>query len=157
MSKTPLLAVEVVAMANVYWQTNLNIPAMPRGFHIITPLAYDALTDMPGIQTGLLNLFIQHTSVSLTISENTCQDVQTDLESFYNHIAPDDNRLYTHTLEGEDDMPAHIKNSLLGASINIPIQDNKLCLGQWQGIYLCEHRNQAPSRKIILTVSGKEL
>ena len=109
---------------------------------------------MPALQTGIIHLFLQHTSASLTISENTCNDVRLDLETHFNSLVPDDNSLYRHTLEGEDDMPAHIKNTMLGASLVIPVSNNQLLLGQWQGIYLCEHRNHATARRIIITAQG---
>jgi len=109
---------------------------------------------MPSLKTGLINLFLKHTSASLTITENTCADVWQDLENHFNRLIPEDNNLYQHTLEGDDDMPAHIKNVLLGASLTIPFRDGKLALGQWQGIFLCEHRNQAPARQIIITGQG---
>jgi len=110
---------------------------------------------MPPMRTGLVNLFLQHTSASLGISENTCRDVRLDLESHFNKSAPDDNALYQHTLEGEDDMPAHIKSVTIGTSLNIPLKDNELLLGLWQGVYLGEHRNHAPSRNIIITAQGQ--
>lgn len=138
----------------VYWQSQCEVSSKNRGFHLITPRIMESMQSMPGISTGLLNIFLQHTSASLTISENTCKDVQLDLETFFNRIAPDDTSLYRHILEGEDDMPAHIKNALLGASLTIPISNSELLLGQWQGIYLCEHRNNAPTRRIILTAQG---
>lgn len=138
----------------VYWQTECVLPAKPRGFHLITNRLQQTLLPMPAIQTGLIHLFLQHTSASLSISENTCADVPLDLESYFNAAIPEDNSLYRHTLEGEDDMPAHIKNVLLGVSLTIPLRKGQLALGQWQGIYLCEHRNQAPARRIIITVQG---
>lgn len=139
----------------MYWQTTCTISAKRRGFHLITPSIAKALTSLPDTQIGLAHLFLQHTSASLTISENTCQDVQKDLEAFFNTTVPDDKRLYQHTLEGEDDMPAHIKNVMIGTSLTIPIKNNELLLGQWQGIYLCEHRNHAPERRIVITVQGQ--
>ena len=109
---------------------------------------------MPSTHNGLIHLFLQHTSASLAISENTCQDVPDDLESYFNRTIQEDNSLYRQTLEGEDDMPANIKNVMLGVSLIIPIANNKLLLGQWQGIYLCEHRNNVPRRTIIITLQG---
>ncbi len=106
------------------------------------------------IKIGLANLFLQHTSASLAISENTCQDVPFDLETHFNRLIPDDDQLFRHTLEGSDDMPAHIKNVMLGSSLTIPIKDGRLLLGRWQGIYLCEHRNQASARRLIVTIQG---
>ncbi|KTD32871.1 hypothetical protein Lnau_2519 [Legionella nautarum] len=138
----------------IYWQNLCNVSRKSRGFHLITPEIQQSLVTMPTIQTGLANLFLQHTSASLAISENTCSDVPLDLEAYFNGAIPDDERLYHHILEGEDDMPAHIKNVILGASLTIPISNGRLALGQWQGIYLCEHRNHAPERHIVITVHG---
>lgn len=121
---------------------------------MITDQIMQALSASPYINVGLAHLFLQHTSASLAISENTCHDVRLDLEMHFNQTVPEDNSRYRHTLEGEDDMPAHIKNIILGSSLTIPLKDNQLWLGQWQGIYLCEHRNHATDRKIILTVQG---
>jgi secondary thiamine-phosphate synthase enzyme len=138
----------------VYWQHQCILSPKNRGFHLITDDLRQAMADMPPIHTGLINFFLQHTSASLTLSENTCPDVALDLETYFNQLIPDDNRLYRHTLEGEDDMPAHLKNVMLGASLVIPLHEGKMALGQWQGILLCEHRNQAPTRKIIITAHG---
>ncbi|GGI85547.1 secondary thiamine-phosphate synthase enzyme YjbQ [Legionella impletisoli] len=145
----------VSSKENIFWQNTVSLQPKSRGFHLITEDIFSALTDMPDVQIGLLNIFLQHTSASLVISENTCQEVREDLEQFFNRIAPDDNALYQHTIEGEDDMPAHIKNAMLGSSLIIPINNNALQLGQWQGIYLCEHRNQASARHLVLTVQGQ--
>ena len=139
----------------LYWQNQCVLTIKSRGFHLITREIEQSMESMPRIQTGLVHLFLQHTSASLAISENTCADVPMDLEAYFNSAIPDNNKLYRHTLEGEDDMPAHIKNVLLGVSLTIPLQDGKLALGQWQGIYLCEHRNQATARRIIITVHGR--
>lgn len=137
-----------------YEQTILHIKAKHRGFELITNEVEQALSAMPSIHTGMAHLFLQHTSASLCISENTCADVRADLESFFNKLAPDDARLYQHILEGEDDMPAHIKNVILGCNLSIPIHQGRLALGRWQGIYLCEHRNDGTERHIILTAHG---
>ncbi len=139
---------------SLYWQSSCILPIKTRGFHLITHEINQTILTMPSIKVGLLHLFIQHTSASLAISENTCKDVPMDLETHFNLLAPDDNSLYRHTLEGSDDMPAHIKNVTLGVSLTIPIHMNQLLLGQWQGIYLCEHRNHPPARKIVLTAHG---
>lgn len=137
-----------------YWQHLCLLPAKPRGFHLITAEIQCAMATMPPIHTGLVHLFLQHTSASLTISENTCTDVQLDLETHFNSAVPEDDLLYRHTLEGTDDMPAHIKNVLIGVNLTIPLHSNQLLLGQWQGIFLCEHRNQATARRIIITAHG---
>lgn len=140
--------------APLYWQHQCTLSPKPRGFHLITESMRQAIANMPPIQTGLINFFLQHTSASLTLSENTCPDVALDLETHFNKLIPDDNRLYRHTLEGEDDMPAHLKNVILGASLVIPLYEGRMALGQWQGILLCEHRNSAPPRRIIITAHG---
>lgn len=148
-------AVMVIAMdKSIFWQTECILKAKPRGFHLITNELRQSLEKMPAIQTGLVHLFLQHTSASLAISENACADVPEDLESYFNTAIPDNNSLYKHTLEGEDDMPAHIKNVMLGVSLSIPLRQGRLALGQWQGIFLCEHRNQASERRIVITVHG---
>ncbi|MBA2652159.1 MAG: YjbQ family protein [Tatlockia sp.] len=138
----------------IYWQDELTLTPKSRGFHIISSEVEQCLKSMPPIQTGLIHFFLQHTSASLAISENTCSDVPKDLENYFTRNIADDNSLYLHTLEGEDDMPAHIKNVVLGVSLTIPLTKGQLALGQWQGIYLAEHRNRAPARRIIITAQG---
>ncbi|KTD47188.1 hypothetical protein Lrub_2110 [Legionella rubrilucens] len=138
----------------IYWQTEWVLKPVSRGFHLITPALHEQLRQAPVIHTGLVHLFLKHTSASLAISENTCTDVPMDLETHLNRLVPDDNQLYRHTLEGEDDMPAHIKNALLGASLTLPVCEGRLMLGQWQGIFLAEHRNAAPARRLVITVHG---
>ncbi len=135
-------------------QKQLRLPAMSRGFHLITDHVENALPELDDIRAGLLHVFIQHTSASLTINENADPDVPLDLESSFNAIAPEDFP-YRHTCEGPDDMPAHVKASMLGSSVSIPIRDGRLALGTWQGIYLCEHRNRAGGRSLIVTVHGE--
>jgi secondary thiamine-phosphate synthase enzyme len=125
-----------------------------RGFHLVTAEVTAALPQLAEIRVGLLHLFIQHTSASLSINENADADVPRDLESSFNAIAPEDFP-HRHTCEGPDDMPAHVKASLLGSSLTIPICDGRLALGTWQGIYLCEHRNRAGRRKVVATISGE--
>jgi secondary thiamine-phosphate synthase enzyme len=127
-----------------------------RGCHLITRDVLEALPELARIRIGLLHVFIQHTSASLTINENADGDVRTDLESSLNAIAPEDFS-YVHTLEGPDDMPAHVKASLMGSSVSIPVADGQLLLGTWQGIYLCEHRNQGGRRSLVLTLSGETI
>ena len=128
----------------------LILPPSPRGYHIITSFILQQLPTLP--EQGLLNLYVQHTSAALTINEAADPDVLVDFESFINHIVPEHMPWLTHTIEGPDDMPAHIKAALIGSSIQIPIVDSKLALGTWQGIYLCEFRNHATSRKLIATL-----
>lgn len=137
---------------NEAYQKTITIAPKARGFHLITEEINKGLSTMASINTGLANLFIQHTSASLTISENACADVRYDLEAYFKRTIPDDTNMYTHTLEGPDDMPAHIKNTILGASLNIPVANNNLLLGTWQGVYLCEHRERASSRKLVITI-----
>jgi secondary thiamine-phosphate synthase enzyme len=138
-----------------WFQQKLALRPKSRGFHLITPEVQDALSQLRQIRVGLLHVFIQHTSASLTINENADRDVRLDLEASLNAIAPEDFP-YVHTIEGPDDMPAHVKASLMGSSVTIPIADGRLLLGTWQGIYLCEHRNHASSRSLVLTLWGEE-
>ena len=135
-------------------QQKIVLAERRRGCHLITREVLAALPQLAGIRTGLLHVFIQHTSASLTINENADSDVRLDLESSLNAIAPEDFP-YVHTLEGPDDMPAHVKASLMGSSVSIPVSGGRLLLGTWQGIYLCEHRNQGGSRSLVLTLWGE--
>jgi secondary thiamine-phosphate synthase enzyme len=135
-------------------QNSLRLDPRPRGFHLITREVLEALPELGDLRVGLLHLFLQHTSASLSINENADPDVPVDLESSFSAIAPEDFP-YEHTCEGPDDMPAHVKNSLLGASLSIPIGNGQLCLGTWQGIYLCEHRNRGGRRKLVATIWGE--
>ena len=125
-----------------------------RGFHLITSSVVDALPELREIQVGLLHVFIKHTSASITINENADPDVPADMESAVNAVAPEDFP-YTHTVEGPDDMPAHVKSVLIGSSVSIPIHAGKLCLGTWQGIYLGEHRLAASGRQILATLHAE--
>ena len=135
-------------------QTRLTLPPFRRGFHLITDHVLAALPELSSTKVGLLHLFIQHTSASLSINENADPDVPRDLEASFNSIAPE-NFPYVHTCEGPDDMPAHVKSALLGCSLTIPINAGRICLGTWQGIYLCEHRNRASGRSLVLTIQGE--
>jgi len=135
-------------------QHTLQLPAFPRGFHLVTREVIAALPELPQCQIGLLHVFIRHTSASLSINENADPDVPTDLESALSAIAPED-FAYRHTCEGPDDMPAHVKASLLGSSLTIPVSGGALCLGTWQGIYFCEHRRQGGRRRLVLTLWGQ--
>ena len=137
----------------IWVQRKITIPAQRRGFHLITSLIEHEIEELGQIDIGVLHVFIQHTSASLTINENADPDVQVDLESSISAIAPE-NFPYIHTMEGPDDMPAHVKASLLGASVSVPINNGCLLLGTWQGIYLAEHRDRASSRNLILTLQG---
>jgi len=131
-------------------QKTIYLPQFHRGFHLITRIIERELGDLP--VTGLVNLFIQHTSAALTLNENADPDVRNDMENFMKKLIPENHPIYSHVLEGPDDMPAHIKSSIFGASLTIPVTNNKLNLGTWQGIYLCEFRNRGGSRKIIATI-----
>lgn len=138
---------------SIWRQTTLTLPAKARGFHLITREVTEQL-ELADIATGLLHLFIQHTSASLTLNENASADVRRDFERFVRRAVPDDSEYFEHTAEGPDDMPAHIKASLFGAALTIPIRQGKLALGTWQGIYLCEHREQGGSRRLVATIMG---
>ena len=137
-----------------WFQSQIQLPAYSRGFHLITHLVDEEMPDIARVQIGLLQVFIMHTSASLTINENADLDVPADIESALNTIAPEDFP-FRHIVEGPDDMPAHVKASLMGSSVTIPVRDGQLCLGTWQGIYLCEHRNQGGQRKLMLTLQGQ--
>jgi secondary thiamine-phosphate synthase enzyme len=137
-----------------WFQHSLQLPPFRRGFHLITPQIVAAIPELARIEIGVLHAFIQHTSASLTINENADSDVPLDMESSFNAIAPEDFD-YRHTIEGPDDMPAHVKASLLGSSVSVPVRSGRLLLGTWQGIYLCEHRNRAGGRKLVLTIQGE--
>ncbi|WP_115303081.1 secondary thiamine-phosphate synthase enzyme YjbQ [Legionella beliardensis] len=137
-----------------YGQIKCSLSPLPRGIHLITDNIKTSLAKLPTLQVGLVHLFLQHTSASLLISENASDEVPLDLETHLNRLVPEDDQLYLHTIEGSDDMPGHIKNALLGSSLTIPITQGKMALGQWQGIFLCEHRNAATARHIIITLQG---
>jgi secondary thiamine-phosphate synthase enzyme len=137
-------------------QKQILLAEKRRGFHLITREVVAKLPELAELRVGLLHLFIQHTSASLTINENADPDVRTDMETVFNRLVPDHGLPLVHTIEGPDDMPAHVKASLLGASVSIPIADGKLALGTWQGIYLCEHRNHGGARNLMATVQGQE-
>ena len=135
-------------------QHSLQFAPKRRGFHLVTREIVAQVPEIGDTSVGLLNLFLQHTSASLTINENADPDVQVDLEASMNAIAPE-SFPYIHTCEGPDDMPAHVKSSLLGASLTVPVRDGRLALGTWQGIYLVEHRNHASSRRVVATLWGE--
>ena len=132
------------------FQKEISVGPFPRGFHIISG---EILNELP-ILTGLVHVFIKHTSASLTINENADPDVREDFESHFNLMVSEDSNYFKHTLEGPDDMTSHIKSSLLGSSVSFPIKNGIPQLGVWQGVYLCEHRNKASKRKIVITVIG---
>ncbi|WP_136468942.1 secondary thiamine-phosphate synthase enzyme YjbQ [Flagellimonas onchidii] len=136
------------------YQHEIRLKPYNRGFHLITDTVINAIPEISKIEVGILHVFIKHTSAALTINENADPTVRVDFESHFNQMVPENAPYYIHTYEGPDDMPAHIKASLLGSSVQIPITNGKLNLGIWQGIYLCEHRNHASGRKLVLTLFG---
>ncbi|NHF57707.1 YjbQ family protein [Flavobacteriaceae bacterium TP-CH-4] len=136
------------------YQKEIKLPSHPRGYHLITESILRSIPQIREIQTGMLQVFIKHTSASLTINENADSSVRIDFESHMNVVVPENASYYVHTYEGPDDMPAHIKASLMGASVQIPISNGKLNLGVWQGVYLCEHRDNASERNLVLTAFG---
>ncbi|MDA3954954.1 MAG: secondary thiamine-phosphate synthase enzyme YjbQ [Bacteroidales bacterium] len=133
-------------------QIEIVLPSFKRGYHIITDLILNEITNLP--EKGLANIFIKHTSAALTINENADPSVTVDFENFMNHLIPDGNKIFTHTMEGTDDMAAHIKSSTFGQSLTIPITNHQLNLGTWQGIYLCEFRNRGGNRKLVITINS---
>ena len=136
-------------------QKTITLAPKSRGFHIITNDVLENIHELKDLKTGILHLFIKHTSASLTINENADPTVRTDFESHFNMLAPENQSYYQHTFEGSDDIPAHLKASLLGSSVSIPITDERLNLGTWQGIYLCEHRDHGSARKLVATIQGE--
>ena len=139
----------------MYYQTEITLKPRSRGFHIITREIESAIPELSKIQIGIANIFIKHTSASLTINENVSPEVKTDMQNYFNKLVPDDLPYFEHTLEGPDDMSAHIKSSVLGYSLTIPITNGRLNLGTWQGIYLCEHRNHGGARRFVVTLIGE--
>ena len=141
----------------MFWlQRTLQLRPLPRGFHLITDQVTAALPELRRLRAGLLHVFIQHTSASLAINENADPTVRRDFETYFNKAVPENDPDYQHDAEGADDMPAHLKASILGASVLIPIVNGELALGMWQGIYLCEHRNRGGGRRLVLTLQGGE-
>lgn len=134
-------------------QVEITIKPRRRGFHLVTDEIVSQLPTLP--KTGLLNLFVKHTSCGLTINENADPDVRTDMESIFNRMVPERQPFYTHTLEGDDDMPAHAKSTISGVSLTIPITNRRPNLGTWQGVYLCEYRHYGGSRRIVVTIIGE--
>jgi secondary thiamine-phosphate synthase enzyme len=137
-----------------FFQHEIVLPPFKRGFHIITRQVESALPQVKEISIGQLQVFIQHTSASLTINENADPTVRKDFESHFNKMVPENAPYYEHDMEGPDDMPAHIKSSLMGSSVSIPITNGRMNLGTWQGIYLCEHRDHGGSRRVVVTAFG---
>ena len=139
-----------------WFQKEITIEPHPRGFHLITDAVRRQVPQIEEYAVGLAHVFIKHTSASLALNENADPTVRGDLERHFNQMAPEDQPYYRHTMEGSDDMPAHIKAVLLGASVTVPIKDGRLNLGTWQGIYLCEHRDHGGRRKLVVTLSGRK-
>ena len=139
----------------MWWQKEIQLNAKQRGFHLVTEEILQQLPELSLIDIGLVNIFIQHTSASLTVNENADYTVREDFERFFNKAVPENEPYFKHTYEGSDDMPAHLKSSLLGASLTIPVTKGRLNLGTWQGVYLCEHRNYGGKRRLIITLQGE--
>lgn len=136
-------------------QKTITLKPQPRGFHLITNEVLSKIPELKNIQVGMMHVLIKHTSASLTINENADPSVRDDFESFFNDVVAENKPYFTHTYEGSDDMPAHLKGSILGFDLNIPISNGSPNLGTWQGIYLCEHRNQGGSRSLVVTIQGE--
>ncbi len=134
---------------------DITLRARPRGFHLVTGEVVEALPELRDLRVGLCHLFIRHTSASLTLNENASPDVRRDFETWFDRAVPEDMPGWTHTLEGPDDMPAHVKAALLGPSLSLPVSDGSLALGTWQGIYLCEHRDHGGPRSLLATLTGE--
>ena len=134
---------------------DLRLPAMPRGIHLVTRAVLEAVPEIREVRVGLLHVLIAHTSASLTLNENASPDVRTDLGAWLDRAVPDDTPYFRHTLEGPDDMPAHVKAALMGPSLTLPVGDGRLDVGTWQGIHLCEHRDHGGSRRLVLTLWGE--
>jgi secondary thiamine-phosphate synthase enzyme len=139
----------------MWLQRELTLRAQPRGFHLVTREVLSALPELEGVSVGLLHLLLRHTSASLTLNENASPDVRRDFEAWFNSAVPERSDLWTHTLEGPDDMPAHLKASLLGATLTLPVTHGRISLGTWQGIYLCEHRDRGGPRSLTATLWGE--
>ena len=137
-------------------QEQITLRPRPRGFHLITDEVLEGVPELRSLRIGMALVFMQHTSASLTLNENASPDVRDDFETWFNEAAPEDARYWTHTIEGPDDMPAHIKASLLGPSLSLPVRDGSFHLGTWQGIYLCEHRDSGGPRRLTVTAFGEE-
>jgi secondary thiamine-phosphate synthase enzyme len=139
----------------MWLQREIELRARPRGFHLVTREVLEQLPELADVRAGLLHLFIRHTSASLTLNENASPDVRDDFEAWFDAAVPEDAPYWTHTIEGPDDMPAHIKASVLGPSLSLPVSGGRLALGTWQGIYLCEHRAHGGPRSLLATLWGE--
>ena len=141
-------------MSAIWLQREIRFDPRPRGFHLVTGVVLRALPELAGIEVGMLHLLIRHTSASLALNENASPDVRRDFETWFNEVVPERASYWTHTLEGPDDMPAHVKAALLGPSLTLPVSRGRLALGTWQGIYLCEHRDHGGARSLVATAWG---
>ena len=137
-------------------QREVRLEPRPRGFHLITDEVVRALPELEGLGVGIVHVFVRHTSASLTLNENASPAVRRDFRTWFDRAVPEDAGYWEHTLEGSDDMPAHLKSSLLGASVTVPVSGGRLALGTWQGIYLCEHRDSGGARELAVTAWGEE-
>jgi secondary thiamine-phosphate synthase enzyme len=136
-------------------QREIRLRPRPRGFHLVTREVLEGIPELGDVRVGLLHVFIRHTSAALTLNENASPDVRDDFEAYFDAVVPEDAPYWTHTIEGPDDMPAHIKASVLGPSLSLPVAGGRLALGTWQGIYLCEHRDHGGARSLMATLSGE--
>jgi secondary thiamine-phosphate synthase enzyme len=139
----------------VWIQRRIDLRARPRGFHLVTPEIVDGVPELESMSVGIATVFMQHTSASLTMNENASPDVRRDFAAWFDRAVPDGADYFAHSLEGPDDMPAHIKTSLTGSSLVLPVARGRLALGTWQGIYLCEHRNDGGPRSVVVTAFGE--
>ena len=139
----------------MWFHKQITLTAKPRGFHLVTDEILKQIPELSNFSIGLMHVFLQHTSASITINENADPSVRQDFESYFNKTAAENEPYYVHTYEGSDDMPAHLKSSLLGCELSIPISDGQLAVGMWQGIYLGEHRNHGGQRHMVITIQGE--
>ncbi len=140
----------------MWLQRQMRLPPLDRGFHLVTREVEQTVPEIERVRVGIAHVFVRHTSASLTLNENASRDVLRDFESWFSDAVPEGAPFWTHTVEGADDMPAHVKASLLGSALTIPISSGSLALGTWQGIYLCEHRDRAGGRELVVTLWGEE-
>ena len=140
----------------MWLQREIRLPAAPRGFHLVTGHVTEGLPELDDVRAGLLHVFVRHTSASLTLNENASPDVRRDFESWFNAVVPEKAPFWTHTIEGPDDMPAHIKASVLGPALTLPVSRGRFALGTWQGVYLCEHRDHGGPRSVLATAWGEQ-
>jgi secondary thiamine-phosphate synthase enzyme len=151
----PPFASPPATIKRVWIQRQITLRARPRGFHVVTDEIVDAVPELHELRVGIATIFVQHTSASLTLNENASPDVRRDFAAWFDRAVPDGADYFAHTLEGPDDMPAHLKASLTDSSLVLPVADGRLALGTWQGIYLCEHRDQGGARRVVVTAFGE--